>query len=108
MISQRIWVIGVSGFSILVRSIEGISSGYVRDRGVVDCNFIINFIFLHFMAFRGVSGVGGKFAIYQQIWEIGVVGSSILNGVIGGISIVCVGGRGVSIVNLSSILFPFF
>ena len=112
MISQRIWVIGVSGFSILVKSIGGISSKFFRDRGVVDCNFIINFILFHFIVFHGVSGVGGIFAIYQQIWEMGVFGASILDGFIGGISIGCVGGRRCFycnfIINFISILVLIF
>ena len=61
------------------RSIGGISTGYIRDRGGLDFNFIIIFS-LFFLVFHGVGGVGGKIAIYQQIWGIGGSGSRILGG----------------------------
>ena len=59
------WETGVCGDSILSVSIGGINVGYLVVRGGVNCSFIINFIFLLFLDFYGVGGVGGKFDISQ-------------------------------------------
>ena len=89
-----IWRIGVSGASILGGIIEAIRDGNVRDRGDVDCNFIINFMFLLVLNFHCVSWLGRKFAISQWIWGIGVSRDRILGGIIKGISVGCVKVRG--------------
>ena len=44
-------------------NIGGILDRGVRGRGGVDINFVINLLFLFFLVFRGVGGVGGDFAI---------------------------------------------
>ena len=75
-------------------SIGGIRVGFVSGRGGTNCNFIINFIFLNFLVFHCVGGVGGKFSISQKIWEIGVNEAIILGRIIGGIKAGCVGGKG--------------
>ena len=80
-----IWGIVVSGARIFGRSFVVIRSGKVGDRGSADCNFIVNFLFFPFLVFHDVGGVGGKFTIYQWIWEIGVRVAIILGGNIGGI-----------------------
>ena len=50
-ISQRMWGIEVSVAIILGVSIRGISDGFIRGRGSVDCNFVTNLIFLLFLVF---------------------------------------------------------
>ena len=65
-ISQRIWVIGVSGSSILGGSIAIISSGCVRGNSNVNCNFIINFLFFIFLVFHGVGGVAGNLEFLNE------------------------------------------
>ena len=72
--------IGVGGASILGGSILGINNGCVGVEGGVNSNFIIETILLIFLVFYGVGGVGGRFAIYQLLWGIEVIGDSILGG----------------------------
>ena len=40
-----------------------ISVGCIGGRDGVDCNFIVNYIFLLFLVFGDVGGLGGEFAI---------------------------------------------
>ena len=108
-ISQRIWGIGVSGSSILGIIIGGVSTGYVGGRGCLYFNFIINFLFLVFLGFYGVGGVGIKFSISRWIWEIGVGVSRILVGSIGFISVGCFRGvEGVKCNFIINFLFLIF
>ena len=60
-------------------SIGGNSSGYIRDRSGVKCVFIINFLFLLVLFFRGSGGLGAR------KWGIGVSGAIILVRSIGGV-----------------------
>ena len=86
-----------------------ISARFVRVQGGVNCNFIINYLFLHFMVFCGVGGVGREFVISQEIWKIGVSGARIVVGRFGCIIFGLIRGRGD--VNCFSIIpvlyFPF-